>query len=68
MVEILDNDSAEDIRAALRAPELSPYPNHARGADFDGFGARFLFSFLASIASVAREAHASQRALICFRG
>jgi hypothetical protein len=41
----------------------------ARTAELgDGFGARFLFAFLASIASVAREAHALQRALICFRG
>jgi hypothetical protein len=68
LTRILDNDSAEEIADALQAPAISANPNDGSGVDFDGYGARFLFSFLASIASIAREAHASQRALIFFRG
>jgi hypothetical protein len=57
-------DTPEDIQEALRSPVISANPNRSRNADSDGFGAWFLFSYLASIASVAREAHASQRSLI----
>src|SRR5690349_21822907 len=63
LTPIFDGDSAEEIEEALKTPEISSYPNDGKGVDFDGYGARFLFSFLASIAWVAREAHASQRAL-----
>jgi hypothetical protein len=68
VTRILDYDSAEAIEEALKAPEVCANPNEAWCADQDGYGARFIFSFLASIASVARDAHTSQRALICLRG
>jgi hypothetical protein len=63
-----DQDSAEEVQEVLKAPEISAIPNEVRGADWDGYGAQFTFSFLASIASFARDAHASQRALIFLRG
>jgi len=68
VTRILDPDCAEEIEEALKAPEICANPNKATGTDQDGYGARFIFSFLASIASLARDAHASQRALICLRG
>jgi hypothetical protein len=68
VTRILYFDSAEQVQEALQAPEICAYPNEASGADFDGYGARFIFSLLASIAALARDAHASQRALIAIRG
>jgi hypothetical protein len=57
-------ESPDEIGQALKSAVVSPDPNEG---DLDGYFARMLFSFLASIGSVARNAHASERGLICFR-
>jgi hypothetical protein len=57
-------ESPDEIEQALKSAVVSPDPNEG---DLDGYFARMLFSFLASVASVARNAHASERGLICFR-
>jgi hypothetical protein len=57
-------ESPDEIGQALKSAVVSPDPNEG---DHDGYFARMLFSLLASIASVARNAHASERGLICFR-
>ena len=63
--EIWQFESPDELGEALKSPVISPNPN---GTDLDGDSSvRILFSFLASIASLAREAHASERGLICFR-
>ena len=62
--ELLYMDPPGEVKEALKSPVISPNPNESKKVDSDGFGARFLFSYLASIASVAREAHNSQRSLI----
>jgi hypothetical protein len=60
-------NSPDEIQEALKSPVISPDPNNMSGGlDSDGYTAEFLFSFLASIASVVRDAHASERGLICF--
>jgi hypothetical protein len=61
-------NSPDEIQEALKSPVISPDPNNMSGGlDSDGYTAEFLFAFLASIASVVRDAHASERGLICFR-
>ncbi len=68
MSRIWQFDSPDEIEEALKSPVISPDPNEgSRGLDYDGYTAQFLFAFLASIASVARDAYASERGLICFR-
>jgi hypothetical protein len=59
-----DTDTPEKIQEALKSPVISPRPDTSRNANIEGDGAWFLFAYLASIASVALEAHESRRALI----
>jgi len=54
----------EETLEALKSPEISRRPNDSPRVDYDGLGVRFLFSYLASVAAVAREAHESERSLI----
>jgi hypothetical protein len=66
--QLSEFNPVEEVEEELRSPPpVSSRPNTVEGVDTDGYGIRFIFCLLKTIAAVSREAYASGRSLIYFR-